>query len=165
MIPERLVHHQQHSFESYMAALVRTCIRRFRDAAYLVEANLDQWPKLEAANSGGIYVYYLIPFWERVCERYNRDVYDPQLKLSLPGREIYHFAVEHVTEEAIFSQFVHWRLWPIIASENSLCRDVLRAVEALPTKNIQRAVSHLTDYVDDMAFTSEIYRPEQGYVE
>jgi hypothetical protein len=165
MIPERLIQHQHFSFESYVGSLARTCIRRFRDAARLVEANLDHWPKLEKANSGRIYVYNLITFWERVCERYNRDVYDPQLILSLPGRELYHMAIEHVTEEAIFSQFVHWRLWPIIASENNCCRDVLRAIEALPTKDMKRTVSHLTDYVEDMEFSADICRPEPGYFE
>ena len=157
--------HQRTGLVSYVGALAQTCIRRFRDSALLVGADLEQWPMMKNAYSERIDLVRLAPFWTKVCDRYNREIYEPQLSLSLPSKELLRLKEEKVREEDVFSRFIHWRLWPIIASENECVRNVLRAVGFLPSQSPLCAADALAYFVEEMSFHASMYRPDPGYFE
>lgn len=165
MIPLDLNTHQTASMVAYVGALAKTCVVRFRDSALLVGADLNQWPPIKEFFTRRIDLWRLVPFWTQVCFRYNRDVYDPQAAVSFAANDIKNVGREVTREDEAFSRFIHWQLWPIIASENECVRNVLRSVDFLPSKNPQRAVEALVLYIDEMAFSAEIYRPDPGYFE
>lgn len=166
MISIELQNDQSRGLVPYVGALAQTCIRRFRDSALLVGANLEQWPAIKESFSRRIDLTRLAPFWSHVCLRYNRDVYDPQQAISFVTEDDpIKFARESMREDMIFSRFIYWRLWPIIASENECVRNILRSVDFLPSQDPRRAVEALTFYIDEMAFSADIYRPDPGYFE
>lgn len=165
MISLDLNAHQTASMVAYVGALAKTCVVRFRDSALLVGADLNQWPPINEFFTRRINLGRLVPFWTQVCFRYNRDVYDPQLAISFAANDIMNDGSEGIREDVIFTRFIYWRLWPIIASENECVRNVLRSVDFLPSQNPQRAVEALVLYIDEMAFSADIYRPDPGYFE
>ena len=154
MIPETLEVHQRTSLVAYVGSLYNTCVRRFRTAALLVGADLRQWPAIDRYMSTTVSLAPFSPFWGRVCERYNREIFDPQWDLWPPA-----------TIEEAFSQFVYWRLWPLIASENECVRNVLRVAESLPSKSKTQAAHALVVYIDDLTLDVDIEPRDPGYFE
>ena len=155
MIPEALEAHQATAMVAYVGALFQTCLRRFRDAALLVGADLRQWPAIERFMSTEVDLAPFSPLWERVCNRYNLDIYDPQCDLLLRSAPV----------EESFSRFIHWRLWPMVASENECVRNVLRAAGALPCKRDFDAVRALIVHIEGLTFKVEMKPLDPGYFE
>jgi len=155
MIPEGLEAHQATSMVAYVWALHQTCMRRFRGAAILVGADLRQWPAIENFMSTEVDLAPFSLFWGRVCEKYNHDVYDRQcdlLRRTAPAEES-------------FSRFIHWRLWPMLASENECVRNMLRAAKALPCGREFDAVRALIVFIDGLTFEVDMKPPDPGYFE
>jgi hypothetical protein len=154
MIPEALEVHQRTSLVAYVGSLYETCVRRFRTAALLVGADLRQWPAIDRHMSTTVNLAPFTFFWGRVCERYNREIFDPQCDLWPPAS----------TEEA-FSQFVYWRLWPLMASENECVRNVLRVAGSLPSRSTSQAAQALSVYIDELTFHVDMQPRDPGYFE
>jgi len=135
--------HQRSSAASYLFALHECCRRRFRNAALLVGADTARWPGLDGLEKNPSYdLRPLLSFWTEVVERYNAELFDPQIDL-FRGPE---------AQLDRFSQFIHWRLWPVLAKENEVVRNVLRAAGSLPSKNRSRATSALVACITDLPF-------------
>lgn len=165
MVPNKLIEYQYFSFTSHVGALAQRCIRRFRDAAVLVGVDLSQWPMIENWASHRITFYDMRSFWDVICEKYNKEIYDPQLILSFPTSEIAIFPYERVGEEDLFSQFVYWKLWPIIVSDNDCVRNLIRVIEYIPSKNPARAAECLVNYVEEMNFCIKMKPDTHDYFE
>jgi len=124
MISDVLIYHQRVARLSYVNSLHELCARRFRDAAMLVGADLEQWPALRRWTEHRADLTHFDAAWKQVCDRYNAELYDPQLDLFLKE-----------PPDEVFSRFVHWRLWPVLASDNECARNVLRVAGTLPCHN------------------------------
>jgi hypothetical protein len=154
MIPEAPKAHQATSMVAYVGSLYRTCLHRFRDAALLVGADLRQWPAIDAFMSTEVDLAPFSPFWGRVCDRYNCDICDPQRDLLRRSAPV----------EESFSQFIHWRLWRMLASENECVRNVLRGAGVLPCNHEFDAVRALIVYIDGLTFTVDMRPLDPGYL-
>lgn len=131
------------------------CLRRFTDAARLVGADLAQWPSLPSPWSDvRIDLAPLLPFWRSVCERYNRDIHDGQLDLLRDSN----------APDVIFSEFIHWRLWPVVVSEHECVRNVLRAVGSLPSRDRLAASNALVAFIADLEFHAAMRPSEPSYL-
>jgi hypothetical protein len=155
MIPEALEIHERSSLVPYMSSLYDRCVSRFRNAALLVGADLRQWPAMDRYTSSSVDLAPFAVFWERVCKRYNCDVFDSQHDLLRKSADL----------QTAFSQFIHWRLWPLVASENECARNVLRVAESLPSKSKAQAARALVVYIDDLSFDVDMKPLDQGYFE
>jgi hypothetical protein len=104
--------------------------------------------------STAVHLAAFSPFWGRVCERYNREIFDPQCDLWPP-----------LAMEEAFSQFVYWRLWPLMASENECVRNILRVAGSLPSRSSTQAAQALVMYMDELTFNVDMQPRNPGYFE
>lgn len=154
MIPPAFLEHQRAARVAYLGSLHERCVRRFRDAALLVGAELAQWPAVQNWPEHRAELGALGPFWTRVCERYNAGVYDPRPDLLRPDD----------APDDLFSRFVHWRLWPLLVSDNECTRNVLRATGSLPCRAPAAAGRALAAAMDAWLLHVEMRRPDPGYL-
>jgi hypothetical protein len=155
MIPDALETHQRTSLVPYISSLFTRCVARFRSAALLVGADMRQWPAIDRYMSTSVDLAPFADFWARVCNRYNRDVFGSQSDLWQKSADL----------ETEFSQFIHWRLWPLVASENECARNVLRIAGSLPSKSQEQAARALVVYIDDLTFDVDMKPLDPGYFE
>ncbi len=143
--------HQQAAAIAYLTALHDRCRRRFLQAAWLVGADPAQWPHLaDAGVTTSVELGALLPFWSVLCDRYRAKLFTPQSELFGPREP----QIER------FSQFVHWRLWPLLASENECVRNVLRATGTLPARDRTGPAGALVIYMRELRLAADIRPPE-----
>ena len=100
--------HQTASMATYVGSLSETCVRRFRESALLVGADLNQWSAIKNFFMERIYPKRLTPFWRQVCLRYNREIYNPQLALSLGRKDFMRDGNKDDCEITNFNRFVYF---------------------------------------------------------
>jgi hypothetical protein len=134
---------QQDAAATFLFSLHERCRRRFTNAARLVGADLAQWPSLTVIGAREpVDLSPLLPFWDTVRDRYMSEMFDSQMQLF--GR------AEPQCDQ--FSQFIHWRLWPRMASEDECVRNVLRVTGSLPSRDPQGASYALITYIAELPF-------------
>lgn len=111
-------------------------------AARLIGADPAQWPDLVQSAEAKIDLGLLWPFWLVLVDRYNQELFDPQMQLL----------GEPEPQLTRFSQFIHWRVWPALTGDDECVRNVLRATRALPSRDRQRAAEALVGYAQEMPF-------------
>lgn len=137
--------HQQAAAIPYLTALHDRCRRRFLQAARLVGADPAQWPHLAGAGvTTSIEMGPLLPFWSVLCDRYRAELFTPQSELFGPREP-----------HERFSQFVHWRLWPLLASENECVRNVLRATGTIPARDRTGPAGALVLYMRELTLAAD----------
>jgi hypothetical protein len=148
---EALRAHQYEVAAALLSDLHRRCRLRFIAAARLVGVNLSQWPELlRHGTSTSIDLGPLLPFWDRLCARFEAELFDPQMPLldavQPPGRQ--------------FDDFVATHLWPAVTAWNECVRNVLRATGSLPSRDRRRAAGALVAVIDELPFAPRLPFPE-----
>ena len=149
MSREKLRKHQWDAKLFYLDALARRCRRRFIEAAVLIGADLEQWPDLGRIGGPRVNcdVGHLIPFWDELCAHYVTKFEQMQTSMLNIMEDN---AAGVLTPEAIFSQWIHWQMWPRMTEDDGVVRAVLRAVRCLPSRNPERAAEYLSIYLEHL---------------
>ena len=147
MTLERLQEHQFASRLNYLHSLHDDCLQKFRSAALLVGADLTQWPHIDKFYDRTVNLSPLTRFWDTVCERYNREIFDSQRDL---------FVEDEPT--ILFSKFIYHRLWRALVSnrESEVTRNILRAVMTIPSNDHKLAASALVHHIREMQFNIQM---------
>lgn len=133
---------QEQGTRSDLSTLVTRCKRRFLKAAHLVNAKGQVIDRIERSLVGGLTdLTPLLPAWRLVCERYRDDRYDPQENLFQPHEA-------EVLER--WGQFVYWSLLPSLLREDEFVRNVLRALELLPSRSPTQAADAVFHHIAEM---------------
>ena len=140
---EQLQEHQFASRLNYLHSLHDDCLHKFRSAAMLVGADLKQWPNIDRFYDRTVNLSPLTGFWDVVCDRYNREIFNGQRDL---------FVEDDPT--ILFSNFIYYRLWKALVSnrESEVTRNILRAVKTLPSHDHKLAATALTHHIREMQF-------------
>lgn len=134
---KRLQHRQM---SSTLCTLIHLCQQRFIRAADLVGVRSEAIEGLRHAYKSGVDVQPLIPTWNRLCQRYNVEVYDRQLHLFEDRTS----QVEHEWNAFAFE----W-VCSHLPGNNDVCRNVLRAVKWLPARDHKAAADAVQQYVSE----------------
>ena len=123
------------------------CRARFVQSADLVGLHS---PVIKALRSygyqAGLDVSPLFPAWQKLCDRYVAERYNPQI--SLFG--------DHATEQtAAWYHFIYHELFPQLVREDEFVRNVLRALAALPCRCQTEAVVALRQYFREITMPSD----------
>lgn len=130
-----------------LSSLVRGCLRRYLRAASLLQVRGDHLGKLRHASThGGQDLSPLFRFWHAVCDRYRSDRYDPQQGL---------FQDHEAAVVEQWGHFIYHELFPALYQEDEGVRNVLRAVELLPSRSASGAAEALVRYAEDMALPGD----------
>lgn len=147
MTPEEFARAQQEWAMPVLSSLIEKCLRRYLRAANLLQLRDEQFEKLhKAIIDGGWDLSALNSLWQTVCDRFGEEVYDPQLEI---------FRDHDTAMLEKWGEFLHQRLLPALCREDECVRDVLRAVELLPSKSRHGAARALAHYVEDMILPGE----------
>lgn len=155
MTPEEFARAQQEWAVPVLSTLIEKCLRRYLRAAGLLQLRDQQFEKLHKASiDGGWDLSSLKALWQTACDRFGEEVYDPQLELSR----------DHDTAMLDkWGEFLYQRLLPALCREDECVRDVLRAVELLPSKSRHGAARALAHFVEEMILPGE--RPPWARIE
>lgn len=132
--------------------LAMTCRRRFLLSANLVEIRgpvidgLCKFGSWESVDLGP-----LIRAWRCLCDRYRAELYDPQMSLFRDPKS-------QLMED--WDRFVYRELIPELVRDDSLVRNVLRALGGLPCKSPEKAADAV--YRHFLAMTLPIEHPYGG---
>ena len=155
MTRDELAAFQADGAKTDLFALYSLCRRRFLHAADLLELPRDRLGPI-AAMSGWetVDLAPLLPAWSILCGRYRDEGYDPQVNLFAPSAS--------APAEA-WSRFVHHRLFPTLARDDELVRNVLRAVGAIPCRSSANAAEALCLRLTEMTLpdTPPPWAPEE----
>jgi len=113
--------HQKESWAAYLGTLVDICARKYLAAADLVNLDLFDHPKLYDYKNQRINLFPIQNIWEPVCIKYNRYHSGEQGDIFI-GMD---------APEILFSNYIHWKLWPALTEDNEFVRNILRAVDIL----------------------------------
>ena len=133
---------QRNSATSFLGALVAGSKRRF-----IASARLLEWssPILVALEDFGVAkstdIWPLFSSFEILCVRYQNERYSAQIPL---------FPEPDRAPDEQWQQYYYWILLPHLLQDDSIVRNVLRAVGALPTVNNTLAVDSIRQYFSDM---------------
>jgi hypothetical protein len=141
---------QEHQFVhrlNYLHYLHDDCLQKFRSAALLVGADLRQWPHIDRFYDRTVNLSPLTGFWDIVCERYNREIFDSQRDFFVDDEPI-----------ILFSEFIYHRLWRVLVSnsESEMTRNILRAVMTIPSNDHKFAASALVHHIREMRFNVQM---------
>lgn len=133
---------QQEWTRPALSSLLSRCYGRYLTAADLVNLGGEVPERIRRAKvNGGTSLQPLVPAWDRICERYRNERYDPQVGL-FRGHE------NEVLER--WGQFVYGELFPALVREHEFVRNVLRAVELLPCHSPGKAAAALVHCISEM---------------
>ncbi|PWC91932.1 hypothetical protein [Azospirillum sp. TSO5] len=155
MTRDELAAFQADRAKTDLFALYSLCRRRFLRAAALLELPRDRLGPIAAM--GGwepVELAPLMPAWSILCRRYREEGYDPQINLFAPSAS---------TPAEAWSHFVHHRLFPTLAQDDELVRNVLRAVGATPCRSSANAAEALCLRLTEMTLsdTPSPWAPEE----
>jgi hypothetical protein len=123
--------------------LAMSCRRRFLSAAALVELRGPVVDSLrDFGVSQGLDVALLLGAWERVCERYLSERYDPQTSL---------FQAHDRQVERAWGVFLYQHLLPELVRNDELVRNVLRALGGLPSRAPKAAAEAVELHLAEMS--------------
>lgn len=104
--------------------LVAQCVERFLSAMRLLEIRGEFFGRLEARRREGGDLSPLVEPWRALSQRYRDEIFDPQLSLLEDPEERLRRNWQH---------FVHRALLPTLLLDDEFVRNVLRALDVLPT--------------------------------
>jgi len=142
MTNEEFAATQQLQTRSALSDLLTRSEMRFLNAANLINLRGPVIERLRRAMSDRqTDLTPLLPVWRLICERYRDDLYDPQASLFEDHR---HEILER------WRKFVHWELFPALLREDEFVRNVLRAVELLPSHSPAKAIDALLHHIAEI---------------
>ena len=125
-----------------MQVFAQRCRHRYLLAAKLLEVNSVAVQHVEELfSSGAINTWLLLPAYAVVCERYNRAFFSPQENLFYSPNE---------EQDAKWNQYFWLRLVPDLIERDDVVRNVLRAVNAIPSVDPAAASHSLEQCVREM---------------
>jgi DNA-binding GntR family transcriptional regulator len=130
-----------------LSSLVDRCARRFVSAADLVGVKGREIERLRRSRyEGGTDLSRLLEGWDVLCTRYRRERYDAQASLI----------EDHGDQETRrWSEFLYWELFPSLEQEDEFVRNVLRAVELLPSRSPARAAAAIRHHLQEITLVHE----------
>ena len=123
---------------TYLTTLALASRLRFLSAAHLLEIKNEVIGSVSALGiRSGINIRPLRRSYRTLAARYVDSFYSPQMKLfPLPGE----------TQDEQWSRYWYHYLVPDLVENDDVVRDVLRALQVLPCKNIEAAVFEIEQY-------------------
>ncbi len=148
MTPEDFVRAQQEWAVPVLSSLIEKCLRRYLGAARLLELRGDLVEKLQkAASDGGADLSPLNSLWITICDRFGEEIYDPQLEL---------FRDHDTVMLDKWGVFLYQKLIPALCRDDECVRNVLRAVELLPSRSRHGAARALAHFVEEMVLPDQL---------
>ncbi|MBA1213925.1 hypothetical protein [Pseudomonas oryzihabitans] len=130
---------------NYISTIYKACVDRYLDAAGLLEVDAPIIDKLHESRWETIDFMPLLDFYLRICERYNNELYSPQI-------EIFEHASSDVFQR--WSYYFNHNLVPVLVADNRAVRDILRVMKKLPCSYPKEAIAALISEVDNMTLRS-----------
>jgi len=131
-----------------LSSLVEKSLRRYLGAARLLELRGELVEKLQkAAFDGGCDLSPLDSLWHTVRDRFGEELYDPQLELYRDHDTV-------MLEK--WGVFLYQKLIPALCRDDECVRNVLRAVELLPSKSRHAAARALVHFVQEMVLPDQL---------
>ena len=127
---------------SALSSLVRDCVTRYCNAAFLVNVWGDEFDKVSEAWKEPVDLTPLFPLWDKFCVDYRNYYYTNQI-------DFFQGDVEK------WSQFIHWRLFPKLLRSDYFVRTLLQAVGLLRCESPKDAGTALLTQIPYGAFTFE----------
>ena len=141
MTEMNLTKYQSENANQNLLDLARSCRCRFLRAANLLEINNENIHALELAYSNTIDLRPLRPAWVHLCERYNTE------RVDFHPRLLNEF-VDDVIQS--WSKFVYHDLFPKLDQDDEFVRNVLRALDLIPSRSAENAAKFVYFYFDEM---------------
>jgi len=144
---DQFVDHQRDMFRYAVSSLLRDCVQRFLSAAYLLEVSGEVTDGIEKSRKGGTTnLTPLRPVWQMVCIRYREEQFSPQTDWLVGDEEQF---------VKPWSDFIYWRLFPVLLRSDRFVRNLLRAVGQLPCASVADAVAALMIEVTEMTLPNQ----------
>lgn len=119
-----------------LSSLLRDCITRYCNAAYLVQNLTDDFYAMsDNWRNSNIDITPLFPFWVMFCEKY-RDQFFSQASLLQD-------------EEEMWSKFIHWNFFPQLVRDDHFVRYLLIAVRLIQSEKVDYATDSLLSYIPE----------------
>jgi hypothetical protein len=129
-----------------LLSLAMTCRTRFLRAASLLEIGSEAINTLRAFGShASVDVAPLMPAWQCLCDRYVSERYSAQLSLLRDGDS-------DLTED--WGKFLYHEMFPTMLRDDSLVRNVLRALGGLPCASTKQAAGAVRQHILEMTLPS-----------
>ncbi len=138
----RLLRVQAQTMPAILLSLVQECRRRFVSAAQLLDLQEERFAYLHRPGGDEVVeIAFLQGLYEVLMGRYIREVHDAQIAIHEPAEDL---------EVRRWTQYAYWALIPRIAGEDSMARNVMRAIGAHPCPDRRSAHNALVDAAVNM---------------